>query len=155
DKYLWGRGLNAVARSADKISGAVAERLVARQQSRQVPVDEAMKRVDEAGRAAKQSFEDGGFYKYGPKMQTGERVNFSGCVDELLRGEKPSEPTGAPEPVVDPRPLFGPKAPAVKRAAGVDVDGLVGDGKPAEARPTAPAPGGPGTTSEFDAANVV
>jgi len=149
DKYLWGRGLNAVARGADQVSGAIAERLVARQQRQPVPVDEAMRRVDEAGRSAQQSFEDGGFYKYGPKTGTGERVNFSDYVDALLRGEKPGEPKGAPEPVVDIKPLFGKGGTGVKVVSGADVDALVGP-KPAAGAP----PPGSTISSEFDAANV-
>ncbi len=158
DKHFWGRGLNAVARGADKVSAALAERLITRQQRREVPVEEAMKRVDEAGRNAHRSVEDGGFYKFGPKTQAGERVNFSEYVDTLLSGTKTSEPVGAPQPGVSLQPAFTRRAGESRAASGANIDVVLGGGKAGEVRPPLevrpPAPEPPGTASEFDGATV-
>jgi hypothetical protein len=155
DKHVWGRGLNWVAGKADKVTGALAERLVQREQRQQIPLEEALRRVDEAGQKAQRSIEDGGFYKYGPRKQTGERVNFSEYVDALLRGDKPAEPTGAPEPVVALKPMFARKdTPGKAAASGADVDVVLSGTRPLEVRPPGGTPAAPSSPAEFDAANI-
>ena len=95
DKYPIGRGLNWVAKSADRITGALADRLMIKQERQELSLDEQLKRVDEAGKRTKRNREDGEFYKYGPRMVTGEHLSFSEYLDQLLSGEKLTEPKGA------------------------------------------------------------
>lgn len=124
NKYVHGRALNWVAGKADAVTGALAERLIAKDSRRPMTMDEILARIDDvnlkakardeilarvvkAGQDAKSSYEDAGFYKYGPKVsEKGDRLGFSEMIDTLLAGKEPPVASGAKPHEFQVRPPF-------------------------------------------------
>lgn len=155
-----GRRLQKVADFNDRYFGDWSSKINPVKPAKELPIEDRYREIAKVGQHIRKSFEDGGFYKKGPKGPNGERVDFSKMVDALLEGRDPMAELPAearPKWKLEVRRPDGEiKLPGSDHAP--EVKGIVGpgdirSGRPAGAPELKPVSGA--TSKDFDPNNIL
>jgi hypothetical protein len=86
-----GRPLQRVADFNDRHFGDWSNKINPNKPGKQLSIEDQYREIAKVGQQVRKSFEDGGFYKRGPRTEDGGRVDFSKMIDALLEGKDPTE----------------------------------------------------------------